>query len=47
MAKMPTMMHRAAQPQEIVDLILYLSSDKASFITGTNYMIDGGGSRGW
>ncbi len=46
MAKMPTRLGRAAQPQEIVDLILYLCSDKAAFITGTNYLIDGGRSCG-
>ena len=42
MANMRTMLGRAAEPQEIVDLILYLCSDKAAFITGSNYMIDGG-----
>ncbi len=42
MASMPTRLGRAAEPQEIVDLILYLCSDKAAFITGTNYLIDGG-----
>ena len=42
MAKMTTRLGRAAEPQEVVDLILYLCSDKAAFITGTNYMIDGG-----
>jgi len=42
MASMKTLMKRAAQPQEIVDLIMYTASDKASFITGTNYLIDGG-----
>lgn len=42
MANMKTLQGRAAQPQEIVDLILYLCSDKAAFITGTNYLIDGG-----
>ena len=42
MANMPTLLGRAAQPQEIVDLILYLCSDQAAFITGANYMIDGG-----
>ena len=26
----------------VVDLILYLCSDKAAFITGANYLIDGG-----
>lgn len=33
---------RMAKPQEIADLALYLCSDEASFITGTNYPIDGG-----
>lgn len=42
MANMRTRLGRAAEPQEVVDLILYLCSDKAAFITGTNYMIDGG-----
>lgn len=46
MANMKTRLGRAAQPQEIVDLILYLCSDKAAFITGCNYMIDGGRSCG-
>jgi dihydroanticapsin dehydrogenase len=42
MANMKTRLGRAAEPQEVVDLILYLCSDKAAFITGSNYMIDGG-----
>lgn len=42
MAEMPTLLQRAADPQEIVDLIMFLASEKASFITGTNYFIDGG-----
>lgn len=42
MANMKTLLGRAAQPQEIVDMILYLCSEKAAFITGTNYLIDGG-----
>lgn len=42
MAGMKTRLGRAAEPQEVVDLILYLCSDKAAFITGSNYMIDGG-----
>jgi NAD(P)-dependent dehydrogenase (short-subunit alcohol dehydrogenase family) len=46
MAKMKTRLGRAAETQEIVDLILYLSSDQAAFITGANYMIDGGRSCG-
>ena len=46
MAKMKTRLGRAAQPEEITDLILYLCSDKAAFITGSNYVIDGGRSVG-
>jgi len=46
MAKMRTRLGRAAEPEEIVNLILYLSSDEAAFITGANYMIDGGRSIG-
>ena len=42
MAAMTTLMDRAAEPQEIVDLILFLSSDKAAFITGTTVLADGG-----
>lgn len=33
---------RMAKPEEIAALILYLCSDEASFITGTDYPIDGG-----
>lgn len=33
---------RMAKPQEIADLILYLCSDEAGFITGCDYPIDGG-----
>ncbi|WP_431211117.1 SDR family NAD(P)-dependent oxidoreductase [Puia sp. P3] len=32
---------RMAKPEEIAGLILYLSSDEASFITGCDYPIDG------
>lgn len=33
---------RMGEPSEIATLILYLCSDEASFITGSNYPIDGG-----
>jgi NAD(P)-dependent dehydrogenase (short-subunit alcohol dehydrogenase family) len=33
---------RMATPEEIANLILYLCSDEASFITGCDYPIDGG-----
>ena len=44
MAKMKTYLGRAAEPQEIVDMILYLASDKGSFVNGVNILIDGGRS---
>ena len=33
---------RAAQPEEIADAVLYLCSDRASFITGHELLVDGG-----
>ncbi|MBR6793101.1 MAG: SDR family oxidoreductase [Clostridia bacterium] len=42
MAKMSTLMGRAAETQEIVDMIMYLASDKAAFVTGSGILIDGG-----
>ncbi|MBE6779767.1 MAG: SDR family oxidoreductase [Ruminococcaceae bacterium] len=42
MAKMKTMLGRAADPQEIIDLILFIVSDKGQFINGENILIDGG-----
>lgn len=33
---------RMGQPQEMADLVLFLCSDEAGFITGTDYPIDGG-----
>lgn len=42
MAKMPTLLGRAAEPQEIIDLCLFLASEKGQFINGENIMIDGG-----
>jgi NAD(P)-dependent dehydrogenase (short-subunit alcohol dehydrogenase family) len=33
---------RIGQPEEIADLILYLASSKAGWITGATYSIDGG-----
>jgi NAD(P)-dependent dehydrogenase (short-subunit alcohol dehydrogenase family) len=42
MADMYTLIGRAAEPIEIVELILYLSSSHAAFITGEHILIDGG-----
>ena len=42
MAEMQTLLGRAAEPQEIIDLCLYVASEKGRFINGENIMIDGG-----
>ena len=42
MANMRTPMGRAAEVQELVDAVLFLCSDKASYITGENLTVDGG-----
>lgn len=42
MAGMTTLMKHAGQPEDVVNMVLYLCSDYGKFITGTNYFIDGG-----
>ena len=42
MANMRTMLGRAAEPQEIIDLVLFVASEKGQFINGENILIDGG-----
>lgn len=42
MGNMPTLLHRAAELDELVDVILFMCSENASFITGTNHVVDGG-----
>lgn len=42
MANMKTLIGRAAEPQEIVDLIMFVASEKGAFITGTTILADGG-----
>ena len=42
MANMKTLLGRAAEPQEIIDLILFIASEKGQFINGENILIDGG-----
>lgn len=47
MANMKTLLGRAAEPQEIIDLCLFIASDKGQFINGENIMIDGGRNAMW
>ncbi|HAY97249.1 MAG TPA: hypothetical protein DCY23_02940 [Ruminococcaceae bacterium] len=42
MSGMKTMLGRAAEPQEIVDLVLFAVSDKGAFLDGINILSDGG-----
>ena len=42
MDKLKTLHGRAAEPQEIIDLILFIASDKGQFINGEKIMSDGG-----
>jgi len=42
MANMKTLLGRGAEPQEIIDLCLFIASDKGQFINGETIMIDGG-----
>jgi NAD(P)-dependent dehydrogenase (short-subunit alcohol dehydrogenase family) len=37
-----TPLGRFAQPQEIADVILFLASDEASYVTGSEIIVDGG-----
>lgn len=42
MSGMPTVLGRAGEPRELVDVILFMCSDNASFVTGSNHVVDGG-----
>jgi NAD(P)-dependent dehydrogenase (short-subunit alcohol dehydrogenase family) len=33
---------RLGKPNEVAELVIWLSSDKASFVTGSYYAVDGG-----
>jgi NAD(P)-dependent dehydrogenase (short-subunit alcohol dehydrogenase family) len=37
-----TLLKRFGRPEEIVELAAFLASDRASYITGANYAVDGG-----
>ncbi|MDX3073546.1 SDR family NAD(P)-dependent oxidoreductase [Streptomyces sp. NPDC088354] len=40
-------MHRPGTPEEIADAVLFLGSEKASYITGQTLTLDGGLMAGW
>ncbi|WBB66932.1 SDR family oxidoreductase [Micromonospora sp. WMMD812] len=38
---------RFARPEEVVELVVFLASDRAAYITGANYPVDGGATAWW
>ena len=43
-AKTGSMLKRMGQPEEIADMVLWLCSDKASYVTSAIFDVDGGRS---
>lgn len=37
---------RVGQPEEVAELVLYLAGDESSFVTGAEFVIDGGETAG-
>lgn len=46
MANGNTFLGRCGEPEEVASMINYLASDEASFLTGQNYIVDGGRTLG-
>lgn len=42
MAKEETLLKRVADPKEVSELVAYLASDSSSFLTGEEFVVDGG-----
>ncbi len=40
-------LHRAGEPEEVADTILFMASDEASYITGSILVVDGGWTSGF
>jgi NAD(P)-dependent dehydrogenase (short-subunit alcohol dehydrogenase family) len=40
-------LHRAGRPEEVADAVMFLGSDKATYITGQTLTLDGGLMAGW
>jgi 3-oxoacyl-[acyl-carrier protein] reductase len=38
--------HRVAEPREVADAVVWLASERASFITGQTILVDGGTYKG-
>jgi len=39
-------LHRCGTPEEVANLIVFLASERASYITGTTIQVDGGLTKG-
>lgn len=37
-----TILGRIGNPEEIADMVIFLASDKASYVTGSDFLVDGG-----
>jgi NAD(P)-dependent dehydrogenase (short-subunit alcohol dehydrogenase family) len=42
-----TYLKRLGKPEEVANVVVFLASDEASYITGQNYAVCGGRSLGW